>query len=316
MSMLFGIVGPTASGKTRLAVLVAQRTGAEIVSADSMQVYSGMEVLSAQPTEEETRGIRHHLIGFVTPGEKYNASKYSLDARKAIDEIRAEGELPLLCGGSGLYVDALTKGLKLATEADDETRMRLKRIAAQPGGDLVLYRELQKADPASAAKYASQDTRRVIRSLEIFYATGKPRGEMEKQDAERADEIKTCLFALKWERKALYGRVERRVDEMLERGLVDEVKRLSLAEAPVQETAAQAIGYKEIKQALDGEITLAEAVEKVKLNTRHLAKRQETWFRRDERVKWFDTDGTDLDRIADIISQTILEDTSGRAQLY
>ena len=313
MSTMYGIVGPTASGKTRLAVLVAQRVGAEIVSADSMQVYSGMEVLSAQPTEEEMCGIRHHLIGFVPPGEKYNASKYSLDARKAIDGIRAEGRLPLLCGGSGLYVDALTKGLKLATEADDETRMRLKKIAAQPGGDLALYRELQKADPESAMKYAPQDTRRVIRSLEIFYATGKPRGEMEKQDAERADEIKTCLFALKWE---LYDRVEWRVDEMMERGLVDEVKRLSQAEAPVQETAAQAIGYKEIKQALDGVITLAEAVEKVKLNTRHLAKRQETWFRRDERVKWFDTDGTDLDRIADIISQTILEDTSGRAQLY
>lgn len=313
MSTLFGIVGPTASGKTRLAVMVARRIGAEIVSADSMQVYSGMEVLSAQPSEDEMQGIRHHLIGFVPPGEKYNASKYSVDARKAIEHIRKEGKLPLLCGGSGLYVDALTKGMKLATEADEETRMRLKRIAALPGGDLQLYRELQKIDPVSAGKYAPQDTRRVIRSLEIFYATGKPRGEMEKRDAERADEIKTCLFALKWERKTLYDRVDRRVDEMLERGLVDEVKRLSAAEAPVQETAAQAIGYKEIKQALDGEITLAEAVEKVKLNSRHLAKRQETWFRRDERVTWFDTDGANMERIADIISQTILEDTSGRA---
>ena len=313
MSTLFGIVGPTASGKTRLAVMVARRIGAEIVSADSMQVYSGMEVLSAQPTEDEMQGVRHHLIGFVPAGEKYNASKYSLDAQKAIERIREEGRLPLLCGGSGLYVDALTKGMKLATEADEETRTRLKQIAARPGGDLELYRELQKADPASAEKYSPRDMRRVIRSLEIFYDTGKPRGEMEKRDAERADEIKTCLFALRWERKTLYGRVERRVDEMLERGLVDEVKRLSRAEAPVQETAAQAIGYKEIKQALDGEITLPEAVEKVKLNSRHLAKRQETWFGRDERVTWFDTDGTNMEKIADIISQTILEDKSGRA---
>ena len=313
MSTLYGIVGPTASGKTRLAVLVAQKAGAEIVSADSMQVYSGMAVLSAQPTLEETCGIRHHLIGFVPPEEKYNASKYRLDAQKAIEEIRALGHLPLLCGGSGLYVDALTKGLQLATEADEETRGRLKRLAALPGGDLQLYRELQKVDPASAAKYAPRDTRRVIRSLEIFYAAGKPRGELEKLDAERGDEQPACLFALKWERKALYERVDRRVDEMLERGLIEEVERLSQAGAPVQETAAQAIGYKEIRQALDGEISIKEAIDKVKLNTRHLAKRQETWFRRDGRVRWFDTDGTNLEEIAGTISETILEETSGRA---
>ncbi|MCR4622379.1 MAG: tRNA (adenosine(37)-N6)-dimethylallyltransferase MiaA [Clostridiales bacterium] len=313
MSTLFGIVGPTASGKTRLAVLVAQRVGAQIISADSMQVYTRMEVLSAQPTPEETCGIKHHLIGFVSPGEKYNASKYRLDAQKAINEIRLAGETPLLCGGSGLYVDALTRGLRLATEADAETRLRLKRIAAQPGGDLTLYRELETKDPASARKYAPQDTRRVIRSLEIFYATGRPRGEMEQRDAQGTDGMPACLFALKWERRVLYDRVNARVDEMLRRGLVDEVKRLSQAEAPVQETAAQAIGYKEIKLALDGEITMYKAIEKVKLNTRHLAKRQETWFRRDERVKWFDTDGTNLGQIAEVISQTILEDTGGRA---
>ena len=306
---LYGICGPTASGKTELALRLCERLGGEIISADSMQVYRGMDILSAKPDADELKRAKHHVIDFVPPDENYNASRFRQDAMAAIQTVNEKHALPILCGGTGLYIDALTKGIRMAEEADQELRERLKGIAAQPDGKYRLHRMLKEVDPASAAKYPINDTRRVIRSLEIFYATGKPRGEHEQEDAQSECTFDAVLFALKWDRETLYRRIDRRVDDMVARGLISEVKALLNAPEAVRETAAQAIGFKELKQALEGEISMDEAIDLTKTHSRHLAKRQETWFKRDRRVTWLETDGTNFDAltqsIADIISEAI-----------
>ena len=305
---LYGICGPTASGKTELSLRVCERIGGEVVSADSMQVYMGMDILSAKPDDQEQARARHHVIGFVPPDQKYNASRYRSDALRAIDDILARGHVPILCGGTGLYIDALTKGIRLSEEADEELRQRLKAIALENGGKKKLHDMLAACDPEAARKYDMNDARRVIRSLEIFYQTGRPRGEQEKLDQTSNDPFDARLFALKWERNALYARIDARVDEMVRRGLIDEVKALMRAENEVQETAAQAIGFKEIRQALTGEMNMKEAITLTKTRSRHLAKRQETWFRRDRRVTWLETDGNNFDALADKIAAVITEE--------
>ncbi len=300
---LLGICGPTASGKTALAIKLCRLIDGEIISADSMQVYSGMDILSAQPTPEERAQVRHHLTGFVSPERRFNASIYRDKALEAIGEIEARGKIPVLCGGSGLYIDALTRDMRMASKADEAYREELKRIAAQPDGAQKLHGMLMKVDRESAEKYAPGDVRRVIRSLEIYAAEGRPRGEIEREDAARPDRIKCRLYALKWDRTALYARIEKRVDEMIEQGLQAEVIRLMNENAVVQETAAQAIGFKEMRAHLQGEISFEEAVAQIKQATRRLAKRQETWFRRDARVSWLETDGTNLDALSRRIAE-------------
>ena len=180
-SVLFGICGPTASGKSALALRLCEELGGEILSADSMQVYTGMDILSAQPTQKERQRVRHHMVAVASPARRFNATMYRDEATKAIEDIRRRGALPILCGGSGLYIDALTKDISMASEADLSYREELKRIAALPEGPLLLHRELMQKDPESARKYPPGDVRRVIRSLEIYAATGKPRGEAEKE---------------------------------------------------------------------------------------------------------------------------------------
>ena len=305
--VLFGICGPTASGKTELSLRICEKLGGEVISADSMQVYTGMDILSAMPDKNEIARARHHLIGFVAPNTKYNASRYRDDAVRAIREVRSRGVLPLLCGGTGLYIDALTKGIRMSEQADEALRERLKQIALEEGGKEKLYGMLLSCDPASAKKYDRNDVRRVIRSLEIFYQTGKPRGEQEALDSQAEVPFDAHLYALRWNREALYRRIDRRVDDMVKRGLIDEVKSLLSAADEVQEPASQAIAFKEIKLALQGEISMEEAITLTKTHSRHLAKRQETWFRRDPRVTWFDTDGGNLDEIRDKIIDSIME---------
>lgn len=305
--LLYGICGPTASGKTALALRVCEMLGGEVVSADSMQVYTGMDILSDMPDAEEIAHARHHMIGFVPPNVKYNASKYRDDALLAIQEVRSRGALPLLCGGTGLYIDALTKGIRMSEQADEALRNRFKQLALQPDGKEKLYGMLLACDPDSAKKYNPNDVRRVIRSLEIFYQTGRPRGEQEALDSQREATFEAHLFALRWDRETLYRRIDQRVDRMVKRGLIDEVRSLLSADQSVQETASQAIGFKEIRLALESNMSLDEAIALTKTHTRHLAKRQETWFRRDPRVIWLDTDGKNFDVLADRIINEITE---------
>ena len=292
------VAGPTASGKTAVAVELALRAGGEVVSADSMQVYSGMDILTAMPTREEMRGVAHHMLGVFSPREKCSAAAYRALALSCIEDIRARGRLPIVCGGTGLYINALTRPLGFATQGDEAVRAELTAIAEAPEGKARLHAMLEAVDPASAARLHPNDIRRVVRALEIYRLTGRTQTQQAALDAQRGDgPFDARIYALEWPRDALYARIDRRVDAMLEAGLVDEVRRLMADEAEFS-TAAQAIGYKEIAAALRGECALAEAVETLKQATRNYAKRQLTWFRRDARVRWVAAQGRTAAEIA------------------
>ena len=292
------IAGPTASGKTAVAVELALRLDAEVVSADSMQVYRDMDILTAMPTPEEMRGVPHHMLGVFPPDQKCSAAAYPELALGRIQDILARGKRPIVCGGTGLYINALTRPLSFAAQGDDAIRAELTRIAEAEGGRERLHDQLKAVDPAAAARLHPNDVRRVVRALEIYRITGRTQSEQAALDAQRGDgPFSERVYALDWPREALYARIDRRVDEMLQSGLVDEVRRLMKNEA-VFSTAAQAIGYKEIAAALRGECALAEAVETLKRATRNYAKRQLTWFRRDARVRWVAAQGLSAAEIA------------------
>ena len=292
------IAGPTASGKTAVAVELALRLDAEVVSADSMQVYRDMDILTAMPTPEEMRGVPHHMLGVFPPDQKCSAAAYRELALGRIQDILARGKRPIVCGGTGLYINALTRPLSFAAQGDDAIRAELTRIAEAEGGRERLHDQLKAVDPAAAARLHPNDVRRVVRALEIYRITGRTQSEQAALDAQRGDgPFSERVYALDWPREALYARIDRRVDEMLQSGLVDEVRRLMKNEA-VFSTAAQAIGYKEIAAALRGECALAEAVETLKRSTRNYAKRQLTWFRRDARVRWVAAQGLSAAEIA------------------
>ena len=295
------IAGPTASGKTAVAVELALRLDAEVVSADSMQVYRDMDILTAMPTPEEMRGVPHHMLGVFPPDQKCSAAAYRELALGRIQDILARGKRPIVCGGTGLYINALTRPLSFAAQGDDAIRAELTRIAEAEGGRERLHDQLKAVDPAAAARLHLNDVRRVVRALEIYRITGRTQSEQAALDAQRGDgPFSERVYALDWPREALYARIDRRVDEMLQSGLVDEVRRLMKNEA-VFSTAAQAIGYKEIAAALRGECALAEAVETLKRATRNYAKRQLTWFRRDARVRWVAAQGLSAAEIAEKI---------------
>ena len=295
------IAGPTASGKTAVAVELALRLDAEVVSADSMQVYRDMDILTAMPTPEEMRGVPHHMLGVFPPDQKCSAAADRELALGRIQDILARGKRPIVCGGTGLYINALTRPLSFAAQGDDAIRAELTRIAEAEGGRERLHDQLKAVDPAAAARLHPNDVRRVVRALEIYRITGRTQSEQAALDAQRGDgPFSERVYALDWPREALYARIDRRVDEMLQSGLVDEVRRLMKNEA-VFSTAAQAIGYKEIAAALRGECALAEAVETLKRATRNYAKRQLTWFRRDARVRWVAAQGLSAAEIAEKI---------------
>lgn len=295
------IAGPTASGKTAVAVELALRLDAEVVSADSMQVYRDMDILTAMPTPEEMRGVPHHMLGVFPPDQKCSAAAYRELALGRIQDILARGKRPIVCGGTGLYINALTRPLSFAAQGDDAIRAELTRIAEAEGGRERLHDQLKAVDPAAAARLHPNDVRRVVRALEIYRITGRTQSEQAALDAQRGDgPFSERVYALDWPREALYARIDRRVDEMLQSGLVDEVRRLMKNEAAFS-TAAQAIGYKEIAAALRGECALAEAVETLKRSTRNYAKRQLTWFRRDARVRWVAAQGLSAAEIAEKI---------------
>ena len=295
------IAGPTASGKTAVAVELALRLDAEVVSADSMQVYRDMDILTAMPTPEEMRGVPHHMLGVFPPDQKCSAAAYRELALGRIQDILARGKRPIVCGGTGLYINALTRPLSFAAQGDDAIRAELTRIAEAEGGRERLHDQLKAVDPAAAARLHLNDVRRVVRALEIYRITGRTQSEQAALDAQRGDgPFSERVYALDWPREALYARIDRRVDEMLQSGLVDEVRRLMKNEAAFS-TAAQAIGYKEIAAALRGECALAEAVETLKRSTRNYAKRQLTWFRRDARVRWVAAQGLSAAEIAEKI---------------
>ena len=304
-SCLIAIAGATASGKTAAAVRLCQEIGGEVVSCDSMQIYRGMDIGTAKPDADERGGIPHHMIDILDPTESYSVSAFREQAGSVIEAILARGSQPVLCGGTGLYIDALTRPMAFSEQSDDVLREELKAVAAQPGGKDRLHAMLASIDPESAQRLHENDVRRVIRAIEIFRLTGRTMTEQMALDRAREGDYRVKLFALEWPRETLYQRIDRRVDEMMAKGLVDEVKSLLDGGVPLDSTAMQALGYKEIAAALTNRCSMEEAVAAIKLGTRHYAKRQLTWLRRDGRARWISAEGKSIEEIVrEIIKET------------
>lgn len=282
------ITGPTASGKTALGVALAQRLGGEVVSADSMQIYRGMDIGTAKPTPEEMQGVPHHMIDIADPAENYSVSRYAKEAAACVDDILARGKLPIVVGGTGLYIDSLIAGRTFADgTADTALRQELSERYDEIGGEGLLG-ELRKVDPERAAKLHPADKKRIVRAMEVYILTGRT---ITQHDAEtravppRYDAAKIALdFAV---RQDLYDRIDRRVELMVRQGLFDEVRALLAAGVPADCTAMQAIGYKEAVAAVRGEAAPQDAVAAIQLASRRYAKRQLTWLRRDPSIHWF-----------------------------
>ena len=283
---LVAIVGPTASGKTSLAVEICKRFGAEAVSCDSMQIYKGMDIATAKPTTEEMQEIPHHLIGFAESDDTFSVAKYCELAGEAISDINGRGKLAVLVGGTGLYYSSLTDNVEfLPDETDFEYRDFLKKRAETEGAQ-ALFDELSAVDPEAAKNLHVNNVGRIIRALEIYHTTGKTKTMQNEQSRQNPSPYRTiaiCLDAR--DRQILYDRINRRVDLMLEAGLLEEAK--NFFASPLGRTARQAIGYKELYPYFKGEKTLDECIENLKMQTRRYAKRQLTWFRRDERIRFF-----------------------------
>ena len=284
------LVGPTGSGKTKTAIRLCHALNAEIVSMDSMQVYVGMDIGTAKPTPQERAAAPHHMIDVAKPDEIFTVSMYREMACEVIDGILSRGKTPLLVGGTGLYLQAISYEMTLGENgADPALREALLKEAQKPGGTQRLHARLRAVDPQSAEKLHPNDVRRVIRALEIYETSGKAKSA--QMDAQRREgPYRVGVYGLSLPRAQMYARIDARVDEMVRDGLADEVAGLLARgiEPRAEGGAMQAIGYKEMAAALRGEMTMARAVELIKQGSRHYAKRQWTWFRRDARTKWFD----------------------------
>ena len=290
------VCGPTASGKTKLAVDLALMFGGEIVSADSMQIYKGMDIASAKPTEEEKRGVPHHLMDFLEPTQAFSVADYVLLARKTIEDIHARGKLPIICGGTGLYISSLIDNIEFDdTGSDPVYREKLRRIADEKGGEYLLGM-LREVDPEAAAQLHENNQKRIIRALEVYKLSGKTMTEQKIQSRLNPSPYEPCMMMIDYPREVLYERIDRRVDMMLDAGLEAEAREFFTHDDYI--TAAQAIGYKELRPYFDGEKTLDECVETLKRETRRYAKRQLTWFRKDSRIEHISTaDDVNYDKI-------------------
>lgn len=282
------IVGPTCSGKTLLSLLLAHRLDTEIVSADSRQIYKHLDIGTAKPTIEELTSVKHHFIDYLNLEDAYNVSMFEHDALEIIESLFHQGKIPVVVGGSGLYIKALVDGIFDNAETDKAQRVKLLELRKEKGNE-YLYNELKKIDPSSAEKMLPQNWKRVMRALEVFYSTGKPIGELHKE-YERGSDIKFMQYGLLWDRAALYKNIEKRVDEMIQNGLVEETKMIIDKGYNPELNALNTVGYKEIISYLNNEVSLERAIELIKRNTRRYAKRQMTWFRKDKRIIWFEVE--------------------------
>lgn len=287
---LIVIAGPTASGKTALSIDLAGRIGGEIISADSMQVYRHMDIGSAKVMPEEMQGIPHHLIDVLDPTEEFNVVVFQKLAGEAIREIESRGHIPVIVGGTGFYIQALVYDIDFTeTEEDSALREELAEIARLKGPG-ELHRLLEEADPASARAIHENNVKRMIRALEFYRQTGKRISEHNEQERGKESPWNLFYYVLTMERSLLYDRINRRVDRMMEQGLPEEVERLRQMGCRADMTSMQGLGYKEILAYLEHGGSLAETAERIKQNTRHFAKRQLTWFRRERDVRWLYAD--------------------------
>ena len=286
MNKVIVITGPTATGKTALGIALAEKIGGEVVGADSMQIYRRMTIGTAKPTPEEMRGVPHHMIDIADPCEDYSAARYGEEAAVCVDDIISRGKMPIIVGGTGLYIDALISGTQFAPGRETGLRDRLSGEYDALGGE-AMHERLRAVDPEAALRIHSNDKKRIVRALEVFLSTGMTLSEHDAETKKVPPRYDALRIALTFEDRAmLYERIDRRVDLMMEKGLVDEVRSLLSDGVPRDGTAMQAIGYKEIADALDGRITMDEAVETVKRSSRRYAKRQLSWLGRYDDVRW------------------------------
>lgn len=282
---VYVIGGPTASGKSNLAIELAKKINGEIVSADSMQIYKDMDIGTAKIKKDEMQGIKHYMIDIITPEERYSVSSFKKEAEKAIDIILKNGKVPIVVGGTGLYIDSLIYGIEFQDEEiDTEYREYLNQIAEKEGLE-NLYKQAQTIDPNAMLKISPNDKKRIIRVLEIYYKTGKTKTELEIESRSHEVKYNYKVYAITMEREKLYDRIEQRVDTMIKQGLIDEVKNI-IKKYSGFPTAMQGLGYKEVVEFLENHITKDEMIEKIKKETRHYAKRQLTWFRKNKEIIW------------------------------
>ena len=281
------ICGPTASGKTALSIELAKKIDGEIISCDSMQIYKDMDIGTAKPTKEEMQGIKHYLIDFVSPDKRYSVADFKQDAKNAMKEIIAKGKTPIIVGGTGLYVDSLIYEIDYPNiEFDENYRKQLEEKAEKEGLE-KLYEEARKIDPQAIEKISVNDQKRILRILEIYHATGKNKTEQEKESRKNPVEYDYHVYAINWDREKLYERINKRVDIMIEQGLIEEVQKIYQKYATFP-TAMQGLGYKEVVEYLENKCTKEEMIEKIKMETRRYAKRQLTWFRKNKQTIWLD----------------------------
>lgn len=284
------IVGPTASGKTALSIELAKKIDGEIISSDSMQIYKDMDIGTAKVTKEEAQGIKHYLVDFVSPDQRYTVSDFKKDSEAAIKEILEKGKVPIVVGGTGLYVNSLIYGIEYQDmKIDEEYRNMLIKRAEDPLELEKMWDEANTIDPEAMIKISKNDMKRIIRVLEIYKSTGKTKTEQEILSRQKGTEYDFKVFGISMDREKLYERINLRVDLMIEAGLEDEVRNL-LEKYDEFPTAMQGLGYKEVKEYFDGILTREEMIDKIKQESRRYAKRQLTWFRRNEEIVWLDKD--------------------------
>lgn len=288
MQKVIVICGPTASGKTALSIELAKKVDGEIVSADSMQIYNEMSIGTAKPDEEEMQGIKHYLIGNVSPTRRYSVSDYKIDAMNSIKEILQKGKQPIVVGGTGLYVNSLIYGIDYPEiETNLEYRKELEKIADEEGLQ-YLYKKAEEIDREAMKNISVNDKKRIIRVLEIYKETGKTKTQLEKESRKNGVPYEYHIFAIDMPREVLYDRINKRVDIMIEKGLIKEVENLYRKYGDELCTSLQGIGYKEVIDYLNGKYTKEEMIDKIKMETRRYAKRQLTWFRKIPNIIWLD----------------------------
>ena len=283
---LIVVAGPTASGKTGLAIDIANYVGGEIISADSMQIYKYMDIGSAKPTKEERAQAVHHMIDFLDPREEFSVADYTEMAHKVIADIYDRGKIPVMAGGTGLYINSVVNDVTFGEmDTDYALREELKKTAEEKGSEYLLEM-LAEFDEVSAKRLHPNNLRRIIRAIEFYKITGKPISEHQEETKRTESRYNPLMLCVKWDREELYDRINRRVDIMMDEGLLDEVKRLMDMGYTKDLNSMQGIGYKEVMDYFDGKTSLAETVEIIKQSSRRYAKRQLTWFRRDERIHY------------------------------
>lgn len=300
------LTGPTAVGKTSLSIQLAKALNGEIISADSMQVYRQMDIGSAKVSESEMQGVPHHLIDVLNPEEEFNVVRFQAMAKAAMEDIRSRGKLPIVVGGTGFYIQALLYDINFEDSSDEsQIRTELERLGDEQGNE-YLHQILAEIDPESAELIHANNRKRVIRAIEFYRISGQRISDHNRTEREKTSPYQFYYYVLNCDRQLLYHRIEQRIDQMIAEGLVDEVKRLKAAGCHRQMVSMQGLGYKEILDYLEGHCTLEEAIYILKRDTRHFAKRQLTWFKRERDVRWLTLEDFGHDRdavLAHILSE-------------